>query len=254
MEVLLTKIVAALVLPPGGNLLLGVAGLALWRRARVLALLLLTASFVTLYLFSMPKVGDALFEDLESFPARLPGAALAEEVGAIVVLAGGRNRNAPEYGGETVAFRTLVRLRYAARLQHESGLPLLVSGGRVHDIEPASEAALIKDVLENELNVPVRWLEERSRNTAENASYTAELLREENIAAIILVTHAAHMPRAAEAFEGQGVRVYAAPTGRRTGHGTSTPVLDWLPSADALATSRIALHEYLGQIWYRIRH
>ncbi len=254
MGVLLTKVVAALVLPPGGNLLLGVAGLALWRRARMLALLLLIASFVTLYIFSMPKVGDALFEALESYPARLSGAELAEEVGAIVVLGGGRNSNAPEYGGETVAFPSLVRLRYGARLQHESGLPLLVSGGRVHDVEPASEAALMRDVLEAELNVPVRWLEERSRNTAENASYTAELLRQENITAVILVTHAAHMPRAAEAFENQGVRVYAAPTGRRTGRGTSIPVLDWLPSAAALDRSRIALHEYLGRIWYRIRY
>jgi uncharacterized SAM-binding protein YcdF (DUF218 family) len=254
MGVLLTKIVAALLLPPGGNLLLGVAGLALWRRARMLALLLLVASFVTLYILSTPKVGDALFEGLESFPARLPEAALAEEVGAIVVLGGGRNRNAPEYGGETVASPSLVRLRYGARLQRETGIPLLVSGGTVFELEPASEAALMADVLENELKVPVRWLEERSRNTAENASYTAELLRKENIAAVILVTHAAHMPRAAEAFEGQGVRVYAAPTGRRSGQGTTIPVLRWLPSAGALDRSRIALHEYLGRIWYRIRY
>ncbi len=225
MGVLLTKIVTALVLPPGGNLLLGVAGLALWRRARMLALLLLIASFVTLYIFSIPKVGDALFEALESYPSRLPAAAVAEDVGAIVVLAGGRNPNAPEYGGETVAFPSLVRLRYGARLQRETGLPLLISGGRVHDVEPTSEAALIKDVLENELNVPVRWLEERSRNTAENASYTAERLRRENVSAVILVTQAAHMPRAVEAFENQSVRVYAAPTGRSTRHGTSTSLL-----------------------------
>lgn len=254
MGVLLTKIVTALVLPPGGNLLLGVAGLAFWRRAKSLAILLLIASFITLYIFSIPKVGDALFEALESFPSRLPGAALAEDVGAIVVLAGGRNGNAPEYGGETIAFPSLVRLRYGARLQRATGLPLLISGGRVFEVEPTSEAALIKDVLETELSVPVRWLEERSRNTAENASYTAELLRKESIAAIILVTHAAHMPRATEAFEGQGVRVYAAPTGRRTGHRTSASVLDWLPSSGALDRSRVALHEFLGRIWYRIRY
>lgn len=253
MEVLFTKIAAALILPPGDNLLLGVAGLAFWRRAKSIALLLFITSFVTLYLFSIPKVGDALIEAVESFPARLPGAALAEDVGAIVVLAGGRNGNAPEYGGETVAFWSLVRLRYAARLQRETGLPLLVSGGSVHEVEPASEAALIKDVLENELNVPVRWLEERSRNTAENATYTAELLRNENIAAVILVTHAAHMPRAVEEFEKQGVQVYAAPTGR-SGHRRQASVLDWLPSARALDRSRAALHEYLGRIWYRIRY
>ena len=254
MGILITKLATALILPPGGNLLLAVAGLALWRRARSLAMLLFAVSFVSLTMFSMPKVGDALFEAIERFPARLPGAALAADVGAIVVLAGGRNANAPEYGGETVAARSLVQLRYGARLQRETGLPLLVSGGRVHGGEPASEAALIKGVLERELNVPVRWLEERSRNTAENASYSAELLREENIAAVILVTSAAHMPRAVEVFEGQGVRVTAAPTGRRTGNRAAAGVLDWLPSARALDKSRIALHELVGQLWYRIRY
>ncbi len=254
MGILFAKIAAALVLPPGANVLLGVAALAIWRRAKSLAILLLLASFISLYVFSIPKVGDALFEAVESFPARLPGAAVAEGVAAIVVLGGGRNGNAPEYGGETVAVPSLVRLRYGARLQRETGLPLLVSGGRVYGVEAASEAALIKDVLENELTVPVRWLEERSRNTAENASYTAALLREEGITAILLVTDAAHMPRAVEAFEKQGVMVFAAPTGRRAGRWTRTTVLDWLPSSRALDRSRIALHELLGRIWYRIRY
>jgi uncharacterized SAM-binding protein YcdF (DUF218 family) len=108
--------------------------------------------------------------------------------------------------------------------------------------------------LENELNVPVRWLEERSRNTAENASYSAEILRNENIAAVVLVTHAAHMPRAVDAFEKHGVEVYAAPTGRRTGHRGTASVQNWLPSSGALDRSRIALHEILGRIWYRIRY
>lgn len=254
MGVLFTKIVAALVLPPGGNVLLCVAGLALWRRAKSLSIGLFIASFVALYVFSIPKVSDALFAAVESYSPRLPGTTPAKDIGAIVVLAGGRNGNAPEYGGETLAFPSLVRLRYGARLQRETGLPLLVSGGRVYETEPTSEAALMKDALERELNVPVRWLEERSRNTAENASYSAEILRDQGIGAIILVTHAAHMPRAAEAFESQGVKVYAAPTGYRTGHRTAAGVLDWLPSSGALDRSRIALHEFLGRLWYAIRY
>ena len=254
MELLLVKIVAALVLPPGGNIVLAVAALALWRRLRVLALTLLTISLVTLYVFSTPKLSDVLFEAVESFDARLPGAALADNVGAIVVLAGGRAGNAPEYGGETVSVASLVRLRYAARLQRETGLPLLVSGGSVYGIESTSEAALINDVLESELNASVRWLEERSRTTAENASYSAELLRNEQIAAIVLVTDAAHMPRAVEVFEGQGMEVYAAPTGHRGGQGVTGTIFDWLPSSAALDRSRIALHEFLGRIWYRLRY
>ncbi len=62
------------------------------------------------------------------------------------------------------------------------------------------------------------------------------------------------MPRAVEVFEGQGVRVTAAPTGRRTRNRAGAGVLDWLPSARALDRSRIALHELVGRLWYRIRY
>jgi len=254
MELLLVKVVAALVLPPGGNLVLAIAAVALWRRRRLLAAILLTTSLVTLYAFSTPKLSDVLFDVVETSDPWLPGAAQAQDAGAIVVLGGGRNNNAPEYGGETVSSASLVRLRYAARLQRETGLPLLVSGGRVDEAEPASEAAVIKNVLEAEFNASVSWLEERSRTTAENARYSAERLRHEQIAGIILVTDAAHMPRAAEAFENQGLVVYAAPTGFRGGQRRLASVFDWLPSSSALDQSRIALHEILGSIWYRIRY
>jgi len=256
MELLLTKIFTAIILPPGINLFLALTGLAIMRRARGLAVLLFVTAFATLYLFSMPKFSDVLFEAVESYPSRLPGSAFAEDAGAIVVLGGGRNSHAPEYGGETVSFPSLVRLRYAARLQRETGLPLLVSGGKVYGLEPTSEAALIKEVLEDDLKVPVRWLEERSRTTAENARYSAEILRGEHITAIILVTEAAHMLRAVQVFENQGLQVYAAPTGRRSGPrtGASPGILAWLPSSSALDRSRIALHEFLGRLWYAIRY
>ncbi len=47
-----------------------------------------------------------------------------------MVLGGGRYRDAPEYGNDTVGEYTLVRLRYAAKLHRETGFPLLVTGGR----------------------------------------------------------------------------------------------------------------------------
>jgi uncharacterized SAM-binding protein YcdF (DUF218 family) len=253
MELILVKAVASLVLPPGGNIILGVAGLALWRRSRVLAAVFIAVSFAGLLILSTPRIADALYEGLESSEPRLPGAVVADEIGAIVVLAGGRSHNAKEYGGETVSQATLVRMRYGARLQRETGLPLLVSGGSVSG-EPTAEAKLMQDALQDDFNVPVRWLENRSRNTAENARFTAELLAGEGVSAVYLVTHAMHMPRAVEAFEEQGMRVYAAPTGYRSGVPSAAGVLGWLPSAAALEKSRQALHETLGRLWYRIRY
>jgi uncharacterized SAM-binding protein YcdF (DUF218 family) len=63
-----------------------------------------------------------------------------------------------------------------------------------------------------------------------------------------------HMPRAAEAFEGQGMRVYAAATGYRSATDRRADIFDWLPSAGGLETSRLALHELVGRLWYRIRY
>lgn len=253
MELVFVKAVAALVLPPGANIVLGVVALALWRRARRIAGLLMMLSLASLLILSTPRFAEALYMGLESFEPRLPGTPVAADIGALVVLSGGRSGNAWEYGGETVSHGTLVRVRYAARLQRETGLPLLVSGGRVFG-DGTTEAALMREVLENDFNVPVRWLENRSRTTAENAQFTAELLAAEGVHSVLLVTHALHMPRSVEAFEKQGVRVYPAPTGFRSGVRTDAGVLDWLPSAGALEKSQTALHEYLGRVWYAIRY
>jgi len=253
MELIFVKAVTAFVLPPGANIVLVIAALVLWPRARVLAALLITVSFVSLVLLSTPRFADVLYEGLESYEPRLPGAAAADSIGAIVVLGGGSSGNAREYGGETISHGTLVRIRYAAKLQRETGLPILVSGGSVFGVATA-EAALMRDALEDDFKAPVRWLEDRSRTTAENAKYTAELLTLEGVTAILLVTHALHMPRSVEAFEKQGLRVYPAPTGFRFEVRKNAGVLDWLPSAGALEESKSALHEYLGRLWYAIRY
>ena len=253
MELVLVKAIASLILPPGGNIVVGFAGLALWRRARALSAVLITVSLATLLVLSIPRVANALFAGIETFEARRPGSVVAADVGAVVVLSGGRNRNAAEYGGETVGRDTAERLRYGARLARETGLPLLVSGGSVFG-DTTTLAALMAEALTEDYHVPVRWLEDRSRNTAENAEFSAQLLSGEGIGAIFLVTDASHMPRAAAAFESQGLEVYAAPTAFRSDASAPAGLLDWLPSATALDMSRAVLHEYLGRLWYRIRY
>ena len=63
--------------------------------------------------------------------------------------------------------------------------PVLVTGGSVYGGE--TEARLMREVLERELGVPVRWAESRSRTTHENAKYSAEMLRAEGIDRIVIV-------------------------------------------------------------------
>ena len=143
-----------------------------------------------------------------------------------------------------------LRRRYGARLAHETGLPVLVSGGLPRADLPA-HAELMRDALERDFGVPVRWLESRSRDTFENARESAAILRRDGIGKAYLVTHAWHMPRAVAAFARTDLVVVPAPTGFR-----AAPTWDWqtfTPSPKALRESGWALHEWLGRAWYLLR-
>ena len=112
----------------------------------------------------------------------------------------------------------------------------------------------MKQVLEQSFHVSVRWEETNSRNTAENAQYSADILRSQGIDNIYLLTHAVHMKRALWAFERAGLKVTPAPIGfTATGPGRN-PLEEWVPDAWTLAYSSFALHEYLGLVWYRLRY
>jgi len=241
---LLKDILVTFLLPPGnGLLLLCVAGL--FRRRRWAFGM---AAFATalLILQSLPAVSEALMASLE----RRAGPVLQDTDGAraIVVLSGGLALDAPEYGGETVGERTLVRMRYGALLAHRFGLPVLVSGGRPEDAEN-SEAALMADILDREFAVKVRWQETRSTTTAENAAMSAAILKSAGVHRIVLVTQAFHMPRAARLFRAAGLEVVPAPTNFKTDRDAPIEFPDLLPRISALQNAYYALHEWLGIMW-----
>lgn len=246
MEWLVTHALAALLIPPGGLLLLAITGALLARSRPRLGRSLVAAALLGLYVLSTPFAADSLVGVLEPEP-RDP---LADASGqAIVVLGGGTYFQAPEYGGNTVKAETLVRLRYAARLHQLSRKPVLVAGGSPQERTP--EAEPMKTVLAREFQVPVRWTEDASRNTLESARLARRLLEPDGITRIYLVTHAWHMPRARLAFEHAGLAVIPAPTGFATRHALT--VLDFLPDARALATARLFFHETAGIGWYHLR-
>lgn len=238
------EILVALLLPPGNGLFLIVVA-ALFRRLRW-AFGLAALGTALLVLQSLPPVSAALMASLESRAG--PVLQDADDAQAIVVLSGGLNRGAPEYGGDTAGERTLLRLRYGAVLAHRFGLPVLVSGGRP-DHAIRSEAAVMADILEREFAVRVRWQETQSRTTAENAMLSAKILRDAGVHRIVLVTQAFHMPRAVRLFRAAGLEVVPAPTQFKSAGRSPFTWLDLLPRISALHDSYYALHEWLGMAW-----
>lgn len=243
------NVLEPLLLPPASGLIVTLLGLMLWRRGggKVLAL----AGLAWIYVAATPLFAGWLLQGLEDGYEIAPP--VPADAGAIVVLAGGRYRDAPEYGGETVNHHSLERLRYAARLHRETGLPLLVSGGRVRGEEPWAEADLVAAVLEEDLGVRVRWRETVSRNTRENAAFSAAMLESAGIDHALLVSHALHMPRATWSFRRAGFTVTPFPTLRLGDTAADRGITVFLPDPRALWLTGQALHEYLGLAWYRLR-
>ena len=108
----------------------------------------------------------------------------------------------------------------------------------------------MKAVLEKEFEVPVKWMEEGSRNTRENAYKSFAILKKDGISHIALVTHAWHMPRASREFEQAGFKVVPAATAYTKRY--RTDVFSFIPTAGALQKSWLFLHEVIGMWWYRL--
>lgn len=237
-----------LVFPPAGPLLLGLLGLWFWRRS--VGRLAVFAAFGVLYALSTPLVSTALVAPLERVEPLQADALDGQRPGVIVVLAGGYLRHTPEYEGGSVNLWSLERARYAARLQRRLDWPVLVSGG-------PDEGDALGALLENEFDVPVRWVDSDAGNTQENAYHTAELLEGSDARRIVLVTKALHYPRALSAFERAGLdNVTPAPTGyfHRPDPEQGPSIWSVIPGMPNLTQSYMALHEYVGRLWYWVRY
>jgi uncharacterized SAM-binding protein YcdF (DUF218 family) len=251
---LAVAVATVLLLPPLNVLLLALVGaLLLWRGWRRAGRGLLILSLLAGVALSTPLFSEILVSRLESRapPLLHPREQQAQ---AIVILSGGRLRHASEYDGrDQPSPLTLGRMRYGAWLHEQTGLPILVTGGSPEGYGEA-EAVLMARALKDSFKVPVRWQETASDNTAENARNSRAILQKEGIKRILLVTDALHMPRSVRIFERYGFDVVPAPTNRRAAGHISFTLLSLLPQAWYLASSRDALHEWIGMLWYDVRY
>ena len=238
----LKAIAKALVLPPAGPMLLALVGLLVTRHSPRAGRALVWTGALVLVLLCLPVVAWLLARPFDMKPLDYTEAKRAQ---AIVILGGGTRRRAPEYGGDTMARLTTERVRYGARVARQTDLPVLVAGGSLPDVQ-SSEAAIMRAVLEAEYGVAVRWAEDRSRNTHENARFSAALLRADGVATVVLVAHAMDMPRAQSEFAAAGITTVAAPTGLASGG--PFRLMDFVPSAPALQASHDALYEILANV------
>lgn len=247
-------VIKHLLLPPllWGWLL--VYGFVMFRRKPVRARWAIGVAIALLYASSTGWVANGLLALAADTAPPLPGA----DPQAVVILAGGRML---EYdaAGTIVAARmgpnTSERVIEGMRIAREKKLPILVTSGAVDGIGPA-EAAVMRDVMVREFGVTPRWVEDQSRNTVENALFTAPILKREGITSVVLVTHDSHMRRARYLFEQMGLRVVPGVADPRGDEPLTLRrvMYNSMPNAAAFGRTFSACNEMGGLIyaWLRI--
>jgi uncharacterized SAM-binding protein YcdF (DUF218 family) len=248
------KIAVLMFGPLGIVILLLLIALIFFRRPLV-GRIVLAAAIVILWAFSTHAVSQWLLRGLEN---QVPGYTVenAPMEPAIVVLGGFLHTPGGVHKrGELTEASD--RLLQGFRLYRAGKAPLiLISGGEVPMFGkgPETEAEAARSILE-EWGVPEAAIlvETRSKNTEENARFSRDVLGARGIHRALLVTSAAHMPRAVRAFRKAGLEVSPSPTDYQTGWPEPDLPFRFLPGPEALMNSANALKEYVGLFIYRLR-
>jgi uncharacterized SAM-binding protein YcdF (DUF218 family) len=221
-------------------------------RALALAAVLILAGAATL------PVGMLLIAPLEDrFPP--PPADLKSPEGIIVLggalddeASGARGETIFDEGGERLTEAIMLAQRYPeARVVYTGGSASLTGAKSTEALEARKFMAALGVAPERVT------IEDKSRNTDENARFTASIVHPEPLQAWIVVTSAFHMPRAIGVFEKAGFHPIAYPVAFRTVGDERDPRLIFDPAKN-LHIFQLALHEWIGLAAYwasgRIAH
>jgi uncharacterized SAM-binding protein YcdF (DUF218 family) len=248
---LLSKVLDLLLGPLTWAVLFILAGMALRRRVR-LALGLQALGLGVLYLFSIEPVAGALMRQAESGVKATYQPGLVYD--AVIVLGGGLDPDATESSGRPEYNAAGERIMRGYELLREGhARNVLISGG---SMDPRKEAVIEAEVLSQQLQEwgiePGRiFTEGKSRNTRENALESRPIIQQQGWKTLLLVTSAAHLPRAYGCFAAVGIRPDTFIADVRAPLGKRRP--SWLPRANHLSASSEALRELAGRWVYRLR-
>ncbi len=217
-----------------------------WRAGRVL----MAVGIVGLLLAGLGPFGRMMTQALEDrFPPFIED---GQRVDGIIVLGGAELPDITAARGQPAFQESAERLFALADLSRRyPTTPIVFSGGsgRIPP-PPIAEAEVIRRVLPQIGVDPARvTFESRSRNTAENARLTKELVPPKPGERWLLVTSAMHMPRAIGCFREAGFPVVAYPVDYRT-TGQGAPWRIFGSVAEGLQFFDSALREWVGLMVY----
>jgi uncharacterized SAM-binding protein YcdF (DUF218 family) len=161
------------------------------------------------------------------------------------VASAARGQTVFDEGGERITEAVILAKRFPqARIVYTSGSNSTIGGG-------SSEALRARDLMTQMGVAPDRiTIEDRSRNTDENARFTAAIVHPEPSQRWIIVTSAFHMPRAMGVFEKAGFHPIAYSVSFHTLGRWPDDLRPTFEPARSLRIFELALHEWIGLAAY----
>ena len=247
----LSKTLGFLSVPTNVIVCMALLGLVLIVLRRPSGKIVAGAALAALVVAAFSPLGNMLLTPLEQW---FPGIIFPHQrIDGIIILGGSYDTQMQGYISTIVLEEDTQPMAVVADLSRRYPQARIVfSGGADPPTSGASEAAIAKQFFVSFGIAPDRIsIEEQSRNTKENAQFTAQLIHPTPQSQWLLVTSAYHMPRAMGTFQSAGFNVIAFPVGWRT-HGWRD---FWWPATSATENLRrvdVAAHEWIGLLTYRL--
>jgi uncharacterized SAM-binding protein YcdF (DUF218 family) len=252
----LSKLLTALFLPSTLAVLAiaGGAWLLLRGTRRRLGARLAVGGLAFLVIAGIVPIGNAIILPLEQRFAGVEKPKAGDRIEGIIILGGFEDGWVSAGRGGLAVNESAERLTEGLRLAREHAEAKIVFTGGVGrmwggDLEATGAvAAFLRDA---GIDASRLVLEGKSRNTQENAVYTAEILGRDPGTRWVLVTSAFHMPRAVGLFRKQGLDVVPYPVDYRTrGVEDLRRPFESIPAG--LQRTDLAVKEWLGLLAYRL--
>jgi len=215
-----------------------------WKRRRAFGI----AAIALPVFFSFEAVSNAMMWSMEHDAPTTYRPDVTYDV--VVLLGGVGDERVTAESGQPAYNDNVERLTMTERLLREGKAKFVIVSGAA--MEPSLTEFGEARVLAEQLRA---WgvdgdrivLEERARNTRENAVYSAEIIRARGWKSILVVTSAFHMKRSLECFEAVDLQVDTYQVDYRATRRART----WLPRAKFFADSTAVIHEWFGRVIYR---
>ncbi|WGS64767.1 YdcF family protein [Marinitoga aeolica] len=226
------------------------------KKSKKLRKMIIITSFI-IYLFSIQITSRILVYPLEDAFSPINYNKIDKSIPSIIVVLGGgaipKTPNSPVIG--ELSDQSFKRIFAGYELYKKTDFPIVISGGKPPNTNYVPEALIMRDYLVRFGVTPSNiFIEPDAQTTEENGKFVNSLIGSMKIDRIFLVTSAIHLSRSYKIFKNfinKDIEIIPVPSNYLITREKIT-WLDFKPDISALEANAMAIHEYLGMIYFYI--